>query len=77
MESEAKSNIKKLWTFIKHKKTDSVDVAPLKENGLLKDSPKDQAEILNNQFSSVFTTDSPSDFPDHTPFKNNKKVSRH
>ena len=30
-------------------------------------------EILNNQFSSVFTTDSPSDFPDHTPFKNNKK----
>ena len=72
-ESETKSNNKKLWTFIKHKKTDSVDIAPLKENGLLKDSPKDQAEILNNQFSSVFTTDRPSDFPDHTPFKNNKK----
>ena len=72
-ESETKSNNKKLWTFIKHKKTDSVDIAPLKENGLLKDSPKDQTEILNNQFSSVFTTDSPSDFPDHTPFKNNKK----
>ena len=30
----------------------------------MKDEPKDKAEILNKQFSSVFTTDSPDDFPD-------------
>ena len=54
-EDSKKSNNKKLWTFIKHRKTDSIDIAPLKENGLLKDAPRDMAEILNQQFSSVFT----------------------
>ena len=63
-ENESQSGNKKVWTFIKHKKTDSIDIAPLKENNILKDFPKDKAEILNKQFSSVFTTDSPSDYPD-------------
>ena len=62
--TEENSHNKKLWTFIKHRKTDSIDIAPLKENGILKDTPKEKAEILNNQFSSVFTTDNPADFPD-------------
>ena len=63
-ESDTNTNNKKLWTFVKHRKTDSIDIAPLKEKGILKDEPKDKAEILNKQFSSVFTTDSPDDFPD-------------
>ena len=63
-ENESQSGNKKVWTFIKHKKTDSIDIAPLKENNILKDTPKDKAEILNKQFSSVFTTDSPNDYPD-------------
>ena len=67
-EENRANNNKKLWTFIKHKKTDSIDIAPLKENGVLKDSPKDKAGILNSQFSSVFTTDSPDDFPDKSPW---------
>ena len=41
---------------------------PLKENGLLKDTSREKAEILNAQFSSVFTTDDLSDFPDQTPW---------
>ena len=61
-------NKKKLWTFIKHRKTDSIDIAQLKENGLLKDTSREKAEILNTQFSSIFTTDDPSDFPDQTPW---------
>jgi hypothetical protein len=64
------NNNKRVWTFIKHRKTDSIDVAPLKQNGVLKDSPKDKAEILNAQFSSVYTTDNPSDYNDHTVFTN-------
>ena len=67
-EDYSKNKNKKLWTFIKHRKTDSIDIAPLKENGLLKDTSTEKAEILNTQFSSVFTTDDPSDFPDQTPW---------
>jgi hypothetical protein len=67
------SNNKKLWTFIKHKKTDSIDIAPLKDSGLLRDAPKEKAEILNKQFSSVFTTDSPSDYPDHSPWTSGRQ----
>ena len=73
-ENESKSGNKKVWTFIKHKKTDSIDIAPLKENNILKDTPKDKAEILNKQFSSVFTTDSPSDYPD---LKTSEKSSQY
>ena len=29
---------KKSWSFIKHRQTDSVGIAPLKENGILKDT---------------------------------------
>ena len=52
---------KKLYSFIKHRKADSIGIAPLKEHGTLKDSPKDKAEILNNQFKSVFTNERPLD----------------
>ena len=69
-----RSNNKKLWTFIKHRKTDLIDVAPLKDNGILKDSPQDKAEILNKQFSSVFSIDSPSDFPNLKPWRKNLHI---
>ena len=54
---------KKLWYFIKHRRTDSVGIAPLKENVILKDTPLDKARILNAQFSSVFTKESPLNPP--------------
>ena len=49
----------KWWSFIKNRRTDSVGIALLKENGILKDTPLNKARILNAQFSSVFTKESP------------------
>ena len=65
-ETDSNSNNKQLWTFIKHRKTDSIDIAPLKVNDTVKDTPREKAKILNAQFSSVFTKDNPCDFPDLT-----------
>ena len=52
---------KRLYSFIKHRKSDSVGIAPLKDKGQLKESPKEKAEILNEQFKSVFTDERPLD----------------
>ena len=54
--------------FYYAQKTDSINKAPLKDNGILKETPKQKAVILNAQFSLVFTTDNPTAFPDHTPW---------
>ena len=48
---------KKFWTFIKHSKSNNSGISPLKENGTLFSDPKKKAEILNNQFQSVFSKD--------------------
>ena len=49
---------KKLFTFIKHKKTDITGVSPLlDEQGTIQSDDKKLAEILNAQFGSVFSTD--------------------
>ena len=54
---------KRFWGFIKSLKQDSCGVAPLRENGILKSSPVDKANILNRQFSSVFTRPDTSSLP--------------
>ena len=54
---------KKLWSFIKRRKTDSVGVTLLKYKGTLWNKPKDKAEILNEQFKFVFSNRTP-DEPD-------------
>ena len=46
---------KKLYCFLKSRKTEGSSVAPLKNNGKLVTEPTDQAEILNRQFHSVFS----------------------
>ncbi|KAL8614243.1 hypothetical protein ACOMHN_026460 [Nucella lapillus] len=46
---------KKFWSFIKHQRTTNNGVAPLKKDGRLYSDPKTQAEILNQQFQSVFS----------------------
>ena len=59
-----------------HSKEDSSGVTPLiGADGILRDDPKGKAEILNNQFTSVFSQISPhklcqteaQTLQDHTP----------
>jgi hypothetical protein len=56
------SNPKKFWSFISNKKSESKGAAPLKAaDGLSYSDPKKKADILNNQFSSVFNYNEPHD----------------
>jgi len=55
---------KKLFTFVKSRKCDSSGVAPLKRYGANHVDPATKAEILNDQFSSVFTKEDSSPLPD-------------
>jgi hypothetical protein len=48
---------KKFYSFLKYNKTDKTGIAPLREHGILHNSPKDKAQILNRQFQSVFTSE--------------------
>ena len=50
-------NSKKFWNYVKSRKTYNIGVQPLKSNGKLHSEDTSKAEILNNQFKSVFTTD--------------------
>ena len=45
----------KFWSYNKNMKKDNTGVAPLRNNGLLFNDPKQKAEVLNTQFHSVFT----------------------
>ena len=64
---EDDANNKKFWRHVKHKKQDSQGVAPLKENGLLHSDSTAKANILNRQFSAVFSKCSP--LPDSKTFQ--------
>jgi hypothetical protein len=55
MVSEDKgTSSKKLYSFIKSKKCDGSGVAPLKKDGKTYTDASEKAELLNEQFSSVF-----------------------
>ena len=49
------SNHKKLFSFIKSRKCENNGVAPLRDKGQIHISDKAKANILNDQFSSVFS----------------------
>ena len=50
---------KQFWTYIKHRRSTNSNVGPLKEGTTLVTLAKDRAEILNNQFTSVFSQPTP------------------
>ena len=61
-EEEGKGNPtadKKFWKFIKHQRQDPQGVAPLKKEGKLVDDAVGKANILNDQFQSVFSPRNP------------------
>ncbi len=58
---------KRFWTYIKHCKSTNNNISPLKEDNLLYSESTKKAEILNNQFKSVFTQDNDKLPPPPTP----------
>ncbi len=55
---------KKLGALVKSKRCDQMGVAPLKVGSFVHSDPKRKANILNNQFTSVFSADDGSPVPD-------------
>ncbi len=51
-------------SLIKSKRCDNSGVSPLKDKGFLHSDPKAKANILNNQFTSVFSKDNGAPIPD-------------
>ncbi|CAG2196522.1 unnamed protein product [Mytilus edulis] len=60
------NNTKPFWKYIKSRKNDNIGVAPLKNKGKLISDSKGKAEILIQQFKSVFTIDKSTTIPDTT-----------
>ena len=54
-----KCSPQKLFSYIKNTRQDSFGIAPLRKNELLHSENKVKADILNQQFQSVFTQKSP------------------
>ena len=54
-------NKKTHWNYVKHCKKDSIGVAPLRNpsTGILESEPIGKAELLNEQFKSVFSKITP------------------
>jgi hypothetical protein len=62
------SNPKKFWSFIKSKGQEASGVPPLKnKDGFLKSDSASKAEILNDQFVSVFTKEDLTSMPNKGP----------
>ena len=55
---------KPFWRYVKSLRRDNSGISPLKQDGKLHNDPKDKAEILNNQFKSVFTQPSATEIPE-------------
>ena len=47
----------RFWSFIKGKCTESTGVAPLRREGILHSDTATKANILNDQFTSVFSSE--------------------
>ncbi|KAL8616823.1 hypothetical protein ACOMHN_017860 [Nucella lapillus] len=56
-----------LWKLIKNRRNDSTGVSPLKQNGLTFSKNKTKADILNEQFCSVFTKEDTVNIPQLDP----------
>jgi len=64
--SENKNSNKGFWSYIKKFKTDSVGISVLKREGRTATTPEDKANMLSDQFSSVFTSEDTDNLPTMT-----------
>ena len=63
-EDEATPNYKKFFNFVKSTKCERTNFAPLKREGFLHHDTTTKANILNQQFASVFTEEDMDNLPD-------------
>ncbi len=63
---------KRFWSYIKNLRCDATGVAPLRSNGCLVSESLAKANILNEQYQSVFTTENTNNIPDlgNSPYPN-------
>ena len=64
---EPGTNNKRLYTYTKGKKYDGSGVSPLKKDGVTYSDLAAQVEMLNSQFSNVFTKEDCSSMPQMVP----------
>ena len=58
---------KRFWSFIRSLREDSSGISPLRSEGEIHSSAEKKAEILNQQFTSVFTEEPHGLLPDKGP----------
>ena len=54
-ETDSRPNLKRFWTYMKHQRSGTVGIPPLKAQGRLITDPKLKAEALNSQFNKAFS----------------------
>jgi len=64
LEGMSKNNSKPFWQYVKSRKQDNIGVAPLKKQGQLANDSKEKAQILLDQFASVFTKGTSTTLPE-------------
>ena len=71
LDPEKDNNSKKFWKYIKSRKQDTMGIGTLENNGVLAETVEQKAEMLSNQFTSVFTTENTTNMPSKgiSPFK--------
>lgn len=76
LDPEKDNNSKIFWKYIKSRKQDMMGISTLKNNGELAESSQQKAEMLNNQFTSVFTTENTTHIPSKgdSPYKNMNNI---
>ena len=55
---------KNLWSYVKSKRRDQVSIPPLEVNRVIVSDAQEKAELINQQFTSVFTHENTSTLPD-------------
>ena len=64
LEEANTTNPKIFWGFIMCKRSETTGVSPLRKEGILHSDPVNKANILNDQFVSVFTQEDMHNKPD-------------
>ena len=57
------NNTKPFWKFVRAKRCDNTGISPLKEGGRLFSDSQSKADILNRQFTSVFSVEDTTTIP--------------